>query len=302
MKRKQLIGFFLTLGIVVSLVVGMVACGSKTTTPTTPKLSAIAVTPGSPVGLTLGSTLQFAAFGTYSDKSTADISSQVTWASGNTGVATINSTGLATGVAVGTSNITATLSGLTSGSVSLPIISLASIAVTPTSPGVLAVGAAQMFNAVGTFTDGSSRDISGSVTWVSDNAGIATASPGFNGLAFFGAANGVANGTAHITATMSGISSNSVSLTIKTLSSIAVSPAVPSILVVGNIQHFTATGTFTDGSTADITPQVTWVSDNTGVAEIDPTGVGGLQAGTANITATFSKITSSAVTLTVAAH
>jgi uncharacterized protein YjdB len=68
--------------------------------------------------LAVGSKQTFTATGTYSDGSTADITSQVTWTSDTPSV-TINSTGLATGVATGSANITAALSGITSPPVSL---------------------------------------------------------------------------------------------------------------------------------------------------------------------------------------
>jgi hypothetical protein len=48
----------------------------------------------------------------YGDNSTADITTQVTWNSSNTGAATIGaSTGLATGVKTVPANITASLNG-----------------------------------------------------------------------------------------------------------------------------------------------------------------------------------------------
>jgi uncharacterized protein YjdB len=107
---------------------------TTTTTPTTTSattLSSIVVAPPFPDDLAVGSTQQFTANGIYSDNSTADISSQVTWASDTTSTATISSTGLATGVAAGNANITAALSGVTSQPASLIVIVPAS---TTTSP------------------------------------------------------------------------------------------------------------------------------------------------------------------------
>jgi hypothetical protein len=80
----------------------------------TPLLASISIT--APSGsLSAGSAQQFTATGTYSDNSTANITSQVTWTSSNPSVATIGTnTGLATGVAAGSTNITASLSGVTS--------------------------------------------------------------------------------------------------------------------------------------------------------------------------------------------
>ena len=60
------------------------------------------------------------ATGTYSDGSTAVLTSTVTWTSETVGIATINSSGLATGVSAGTSVITATL-GAVNGTANLTI-------------------------------------------------------------------------------------------------------------------------------------------------------------------------------------
>jgi hypothetical protein len=69
---------------------------------------------------------------------------------------------------------------------------------------------------------------------------------------------------------------------------------------VGATQHFTATGTYSDGSTADFTSQVVWSSSNPAVTTIasggTATGVGG---GTANITASFAGLNSQPVSLMV---
>jgi uncharacterized protein YjdB len=170
-------------------------------------LSSIAVTPATPAALTVGSNLQFTATATYSDGSTADISSNVTWASDTTGTATISSTGLAAGVAAGTTNITANLFGVTSPAVSLTVISLSSIDVEPVSPDGLAVGSTQQFTATGTYSDGSTADISSQVTWASDTPSITTINSA-------GLATGVAAGTANITATLSGVTSPVVSLNV----------------------------------------------------------------------------------------
>lgn len=82
-------------------------------------LNSIAVSPANS-SVAAGSTQQFAATGTYSDGSTADLTNQVTWSSSNTAVATISSAGLATAIAGGTSTIAA-LSGSVTGSASLTV-------------------------------------------------------------------------------------------------------------------------------------------------------------------------------------
>ena len=84
-----------------------------------PTLSSIAVT-STTATVDVGSTQQFTATGTYSDRTTSDITTQVTWSSSNRSVATVNSSGLATAVGVGTTTITATL-GSISGSTTLTV-------------------------------------------------------------------------------------------------------------------------------------------------------------------------------------
>lgn len=71
------------------------------------KLTAITVTPATPT-ITQGQTIQFTATGTYSDTTTSNITTIVTWSSSNSAVATVNATGLATGVGLGSVTISAT--------------------------------------------------------------------------------------------------------------------------------------------------------------------------------------------------
>ena len=85
-----------------------------TVSATTATLQSIAVTPASP-SAGIGNTVQFTATGKYSDNSTKNITTSVTWNSSNPLFATIGTvTGLATGVAVGTTEITATLGSVVS--------------------------------------------------------------------------------------------------------------------------------------------------------------------------------------------
>lgn len=83
-----------------------------------------------------------------------------------------------------------------------------------------------------------------------------------------------------------------------TLQAISVTPAGASI-PVGSTQQYTATGSFSDGSTADITNQVTWTSSDISVASIDAAGLASaVSEGTTTIRATSGAIVDS-TTLTV---
>jgi hypothetical protein len=69
----------------------------------------------------VGTTQQFTATATYGDGSTANVSSSATWAVTTPAVATINSTGLATGASADSTMITASLTGI-SGNASLTVM------------------------------------------------------------------------------------------------------------------------------------------------------------------------------------
>jgi hypothetical protein len=72
-----------------------------------------------------------------------------------------------------------------------------------------------------------------------------------------------------------------------TLSSIAVTPATPTIST-GTTQSFTATGTYSNSSTQNLTSQVAWTSSSTSVATINSTGLAtAVNAGSTTVSATL---------------
>ena len=93
------------------------------------KLSSIAVTPVGP-SISIGGTRQFTAMGTYPEGRPngsplqENITSEVTWASSAPGVATIDGSGLATGVSAGSTNISATLPGVTGVTLSIATLTV----------------------------------------------------------------------------------------------------------------------------------------------------------------------------------
>ncbi len=78
-----------------------------------------------------------------------------------------------------------------------PLATVASIDVTPATASV-AVGATQQLNAVATYSDSSTLDVTGSATWTSSSGAVAT-------LSAPGLATGVAPGTATLSATVGGV-------------------------------------------------------------------------------------------------
>jgi len=164
-------------------------------------LTAIAVTPENP-SVAKGLTRKFIATGTFTDSSTADISNIVTWTSGNSSIATVSTTGLASGIALGTTTITAS-SGVISGNTSLNVTAavLQNIAITPENPSC-DIGSTESLTANAVFSDGTTNDITNSAIWTSDNTGVATIN------AATGLVTGVALGTSLITASYATITGN----------------------------------------------------------------------------------------------
>lgn len=264
---------------------------SASTTVTSSPLVSIAVTPADSTGI-VGTTQQFRASGRLLNDATQDLTGQTVWSSSNAQIATIGADGNATaGAAAGESIISASFAGI-SGSTKLTTATVTSIAVTPANPAIV-VGATQQFAATGTLSNNTTRDVTQLVTWESSNTGIAAINAG-------GTASSLSGGSTVITATL-GVS-GTATLTVKSLVSIAVTPASPTI-DVGSTLQFTATGTFSDNSTQDITASVTWGSANTGVATIsNASGSKGVATATAlgstTITATSGGLSRS-VTLAV---
>ena len=251
-----------------------------------------------------GLTQQFTATGVYSDNSTQDLTTQVTWASSNNSVATLSnaagSKGLATTAGAGSTTVSAT-SGAVTGDATLAVTAatLMSIEVSPAAASV-ANGLTLQFTATGVFSDNTTQDLTTQVTWASSDGAVASVSnaAGSSGLA---TATGVGSTTVSAT---SGAVTGSTTLTVTpaVLVSIEVAPAAPSV-ANGLTQQFTATGYHSDNSTQDLTTTVTWASSDGAVATIsNAAGSNGLATatgvGSTTVSATSGAVSGS-TTLTV---
>ena len=160
-------------------------------------LVSIAVAPAS-TSVPLGATQQFIATGTYSDHSTQNVTASANWSSSVSTVATVGA-GLATTLAEGTTNIAA-VSGTITGKASLTVSApaLLSIALTPANPSI-AIGMSQQLTATGTYTNGSTQDLTGTAAWTSTLSKVASVSNS-------GVVDGLSAGTATIKATVTSVS------------------------------------------------------------------------------------------------
>jgi hypothetical protein len=266
-------------------------------TLTPPNLTSISLAPSNPT-VPLGTAQHLTATGTFSVGGPEQLAS-VTWSSSSPAVVVTNDAsnpGAAYAAGAGSSATVSACTGSTCGTTTVTVGAavLASIAVTPTNL-LLTTGNTQQFTATGTYSDGSTQNLTGSVTWGSSATGVATIASG-------GLAMGVAEGTSSISAMMSSITGATTLTVAPVLTSLAVTPPTPSI-ALGATQQFTATGTFTDLSTLNLTNIVTWSSTAQGVATISNTsGAQGLATttglGTTTITAALGA-TSGTAALTV---
>ena len=291
---------------IISASLGAVSA-STTLTVTSATLVSIEVTPTNPsVANGLSETLQ--ATGVYTDHSTHDLTSSVTWSSSVAGVASVSNTpgsnGLATTATPGSTTITAML-GATSGSTNLTVTAatLVSLGVTPANP-TIAKGLKSQFIAIGTYTDNSTQILTAQVDWSSSDPTVATVS---NALGYDGFGVGLNPGSVTITATLAGASASTIlTVTPATLVSIGVTPANPSI-ANGLTSQFAATGVYTDNSTQDLTASVAWTSSDPTVVSISNASAShglatGVSPGSVAITAASGSVSGSTnLTVTPAA-
>lgn len=277
--------------------------GTATFSVSSQPLTSISVTPTNPT-LHINTVKQFTATANFSD-GPQNITTLVNWSVSNNNASISNvsgSQGIITTISNGNTVITASLSSLVSmsGSTTITIssVTLSAITVTPTNAN-LHVGVNKQYIAIGTYSDGSTENLTKSVVWSSSNNSVLKiiSAKTRNGLA-----TPLLTGNVQITATLKGVSGSTNALVLPSiLTSIAITPSTQSS-PIGVSQQFTATGTYSDSTTDDITNSVTWVAlvpgtnNPSSVANISNTSgfqgqATGLSVGTASISASLGNIT-----------
>jgi len=274
-------------------VTGTKATGTVSLTVAAPTLVSIALTAPTN-GVAVGRTTQFTATGTYTSGTTAVLpASSTTFQSSNPSVASVTSAGLATGVAAGTAGITATSGTITSPAVTLTVTgpTLQSIAISPANPS-LAKGTNLALTATGTYSDGSTQNLTTRVTWSSASAAVTVSNASAGQGVVTGSSVGSATVSAALATAPSVIGGTTVAVTAAALQSIAVTPSSPSV-ASGLQQQFTATGTYTDGTLANVA--ITWSSSTSTVAAVSSsTGTAtALAQGSTTISAAFGPVVGS---------
>jgi hypothetical protein len=129
-------------------------------------LTGISLLPINPTINAGGGTLQFTATGLYSDGSTQNLNNQVVWTTGTPATASINSSGLATGLAAGTTKIAATKDTLSAWQ-TLTVLAPGQPIVTGISPNSGTLG-----TSLAVTISGANTNWSGTQTLVFSNSGI----------------------------------------------------------------------------------------------------------------------------------
>lgn len=247
----------------------------------------------------VGGTAQLTATGRYGSSghySYQDVSSQVTWTSGSTDVATVSTSGLVTAVGAGTIQITASISGYGGNLTATSEITVTtsggtggtgdvtSLSLAPSTLNVTGAGQTGQYTVIGNLSGGGTQSITSNLAWSSGSTSIATVIP------TTGVVTAVATGTATITAvytnadktTATGqaaftVGSSSTG-TSEPLLSINIVPGGATVSNIGMTAQFLAFGTFAAApTTRDLTDYVQWFSLFPDVATIDTNSTNGGQ-------------------------
>jgi uncharacterized protein YjdB len=264
--------------------------GTASITVTIVPVAAVAVTPAA-ANIRVGGTVQLTA--TATDSAGNVLAGRVvTWASSAPAVASVNGSGLVTGVAAGTATLTATSGGKCgTATVTVTIAPVASVTLSPGSPSIRVGGTVQL---AATTKDSAGNVLTGRVvTWASSAPAVATVSAS-------GLVTAVAAGSATLTATSEGKNGTAtVTVNPVPVASVTVSPAANN-LVIGQTAQLSAS---TKDSAGNVLTgrTITWASGSTTVATVSASGlVTAKAAGSATITATSEgKSGTASVTVTV---
>jgi hypothetical protein len=226
------------------------------------RVQSITVTPAT-ASIPKGTTYRFSASATASDNTTRDLTNQVSWSSSDGSVASIDAQGMATGIAVGGPiAVTASLGSVVGAAkltVTVPV--LLAVEVSPVGA-LMPLGASQQYSATAVYSDKTTRNVTSSAVWSSSNANVAPIATKT------GLVKTAKLGSSTVTASFGGLTGTTTLTTYK----FSVSPTLVKI-GRGTIQRFSATGTFANGSTLDLTSLVSWSSSKNSVATISSTGV-----------------------------
>lgn len=245
--------------------------GQTTLTVTDAALVSITISPLAGTAIA-GVNVQFSATGVYSNGTSQNLTSMVTWVSSDPAITSFNqdrmaNSGLASALTAGVTTVTASMANISANTTfTVTAASLTGLVITPANPSVI-VGLTHQMMVTGTFNNGNSVDLTTQAVWSSADVTLLTFNA--NGAANSGLATAFAAGTVAVAASFGGMNATGNVLVNQTqLTGLSIAPAIVAI-AAGNSQQFIATGVYNNGTTANITSMVTWASSDIDVAYVN---------------------------------
>ncbi|HVU17052.1 MAG TPA: immunoglobulin domain-containing protein [Candidatus Didemnitutus sp.] len=217
-----------------------------------PTLKSLAVTPSSSA-LLVGGTQSFVATGTYSDGSTQNVSTSVTWSSSNASVASIGTSGSAQALTAGSATITASLSGVSaSATVTVTVPNVAPTISTQPASQTVVMGQAATFSVVATGTPAPTYQ------WRLNGTNISGATSASYSISSAQAAN-VGTYTVVVTNVAGSVTSSGATLTVNSAPVFTTQP-------VGQTVNAGSAVTFSAAATGTPAPTYQWKKNGTAIS------------------------------------
>lgn len=253
------------------------APSSACDTTGTPVLQgAITLELSAPVTMVSGTNAPVTATAIDNSGKRTDVTGEVTWSSSNL-LAASPDKGTLYAIGTGSVTIRATLGDVTaSADVSIVAITLESLALTADSE-TASMGALTAWHLTGHYNDGSTSDLTASASWTTSDSSIAS-------VVEPGEIRAIGAGMTMVSAAFSGQQASMPFMVgAHTLIGLRIDGA-PTMAADGT-QQLTATGSYSDGSTDDLTTQVGWYTSDGSTAAVSLGLVQAISSGTVTISA-----------------
>ncbi|MCE9635562.1 MAG: Ig-like domain-containing protein [Planctomycetes bacterium] len=217
------------------------------------------------VKLALGESAALQAVATLSaggsNTGSVDVTRAATWAQTGAALSSV-ARGRAVATTIATSQVTAAVSSVTSAGQGVQVTGrrVVTIALSPTYAELTTLVTTRAFAATATYSDGTTATVTGACTFTCDNLAAATISGN--------TATRVASGTAGIRATLDGVTSRAAVVNVGPVGLSSVVVGGGTTVAVGGRRDLSATGSFSDGGTRDLTDAAVWSSNAPGTATV----------------------------------
>ncbi len=239
--------------------------------------------------INVGATQQYKTYAAYSDGSAVEVTTSSNWQIVDTGIASVNASGLVTGNTQGTTQVQAEYNGkIVLADVNVTGKEITRISVSPFLAQINA-GQTKQFTADAIHPDGTSTNVTQLATWTSDDASVASViTSGKDG----GLATSYKEGATFIKATYNGLTGKGQLTVLEAppvLTGILVEPADTSVYVNGREKLRAYAVYNNDISTQEeVTDKSTWAVTNTDLAYFSTPGiVNGTEVGLTTVTAVY---------------